>query len=38
MNTIARSSLPYAVLIVAMCLLLYAVPDLALWLPSTLKH
>jgi tripartite ATP-independent transporter DctM subunit len=34
---IARSSAPYAVLIVVLCFLLYAFPGLALWLPSTMK-
>jgi C4-dicarboxylate transporter DctM subunit len=34
---IARSSAPYALLIGAMCFLLYALPDLALWLPATMK-
>ena len=37
MGTIARSSLPYAVLIVLLCFVLYFVPGLALWLPATLK-
>lgn len=36
-GTIARSSAPYAVLIVALCFILYWVPGLALWLPATLK-
>jgi len=34
---IARSSAPYALLIVALCFLLYAVPGLALWLPAHMK-
>ena len=37
MGTIAKSSAPYAVLIVALCFLLYFLPGLALWLPATLK-
>lgn len=36
-GVIARSSAPYAVLIVALCFILYWVPGLALWLPATLK-
>jgi tripartite ATP-independent transporter DctM subunit len=36
-GTIARSSMPYAVLIIALCFLLYFVPAMALWLPATLK-
>jgi C4-dicarboxylate transporter DctM subunit len=34
---IARSSAPYALLISALCFLLYALPGLALWLPATMK-
>ena len=34
---IARSSAPYAVLIVALCFVLYWFPGIALWLPATLK-
>ena len=34
---IARSSAPYAMLIIALCFLLYAVPGLALWLPAHMK-
>jgi tripartite ATP-independent transporter DctM subunit len=37
MGTIARSSLPYALVIVALCFILYFMPGLALWLPATLK-
>lgn len=37
MGTIARSSLPYAVLIVALCFILYFFPGIALWLPASLK-
>jgi TRAP-type C4-dicarboxylate transport system permease large subunit len=37
MGTIARSSLPYALLIIALCFILYFLPGLALWLPATLK-
>lgn len=36
-GTIARSSMPYAVLIIALCFVLYFVPGMALWLPATLK-
>ena len=36
-GTIARSSLPYAVLIVALCFILYFFPGIALWLPASLK-
>ena len=36
-GTIARSSMPYIVLIVALCFLLFAFPALALWLPASLK-
>jgi C4-dicarboxylate transporter DctM subunit len=34
---IARSSAPYAVLISLLCFLLYFYPQLALWLPATLR-
>jgi C4-dicarboxylate transporter DctM subunit len=37
LGDIARSAMPYAVLISALCFLLYAFPQLALWLPRTLK-
>jgi TRAP-type C4-dicarboxylate transport system permease large subunit len=37
MGIIARSSIPYAVLIVALCFVLYWFPAVALWLPATLK-
>ncbi len=36
-GTIARSSLPYAVIIVLLCFILYWMPAIALWLPATLK-
>ena len=36
-GTIARSSLPYAALIVALCFILYFFPGIALWLPASLK-
>lgn len=35
--TIIRGSLPFAVVMMAFLLLLYVVPDLALWLPRTLR-
>jgi C4-dicarboxylate transporter, DctM subunit len=34
---IARSATPYALLIGALCFLLYAMPGIALWLPATMK-
>jgi tripartite ATP-independent transporter DctM subunit len=37
MGTIAKSSIPYALLIIALCFILYFLPGLALWLPATLK-
>lgn len=37
MATIARSSLPYAALIVGLCFILYFFPAIALWLPASLK-
>ncbi|MDP3252188.1 MAG: TRAP transporter large permease [Hydrogenophaga sp.] len=37
MGTIARSSLPYALLIIALAFILYAFPQLVLWLPANLK-
>jgi C4-dicarboxylate transporter DctM subunit len=37
MARIARSSAPYAVLIIALCFTLYWFPGIALWLPATLK-
>ncbi len=37
LGRIARSSAPYAVLISALCFLLYFFPQVALWLPATLK-
>ena len=37
LGQIARSSAPYAVLISVLCFLLYFYPQLALWLPATLK-
>lgn len=37
MGTIARASLPYALLIIALAFILYAFPDLVLWLPASLK-
>jgi C4-dicarboxylate transporter DctM subunit len=37
LGQIARSSMPYAVLISALCFLLYFYPQMALWLPATLK-
>ncbi|HSV20269.1 MAG TPA: TRAP transporter large permease [Casimicrobiaceae bacterium] len=36
-GAIARSSMPYAVLISLLCFILYFFPQLALWLPATLK-
>jgi tripartite ATP-independent transporter DctM subunit len=38
LGRIARSSLPYAVLITAFCFLLYAFPEIALWLPRSMKE
>jgi TRAP-type C4-dicarboxylate transport system permease large subunit len=35
LEKIAYSSLPYALIIVAFCLLIYAVPEIVLWLPHT---
>ena len=37
LGQIARSSAPYAVLISLLCFLLYFYPQLALWLPASLK-
>jgi C4-dicarboxylate transporter, DctM subunit len=37
MATIARSSIPYVVLILALCFMLFSFPNIALWLPATLK-
>jgi len=37
LGAIARSSMPYAVLISVLCFILYFFPQLALWLPATLK-
>jgi len=37
MATIAWASLPYAVMLSALCFLLYFFPELALWLPQTMK-
>jgi tripartite ATP-independent transporter DctM subunit len=38
LSRIAWSSTPYAVLISALCFLLYFFPQMALWLPATLKQ
>ena len=38
LGTIARSSMPYALIITAFCFLLYAFPEIALWLPRSMKH
>lgn len=35
LEKIAYSSLPYALIIVAFCLLIYALPEIVLWLPHT---
>ena len=37
MGRIAWSAAPYAALITALCFLLYFYPQIALWLPATLK-
>ncbi len=37
LGLIARSSIPYAVIIVLLCFILYWLPGIALWLPATLK-
>jgi C4-dicarboxylate transporter, DctM subunit len=37
MKTIAYASLPYAVMLSALCFLLYFFPSIALWLPATMK-
>lgn len=37
LGAIARSSMPYAVLISVLCFILYFFPQLALWLPATLR-
>ncbi len=37
LSTISWASLPYAVMLSALCFLLYFWPELALWLPATLK-
>ncbi len=37
MKTITYASLPYAVMLSALCFLLYFFPDIALWLPATMK-
>ena len=34
---ISRSTLPYAIMLGLLCFILYFWPELALWLPSTLK-
>jgi C4-dicarboxylate transporter DctM subunit len=38
LGRIAWSSLPYALIITAFCFLLYAAPDIALWLPRSMKE
>jgi tripartite ATP-independent transporter DctM subunit len=38
LGRIAWSSAPYALIITAFCLLLYAAPDIALWLPRSMKE
>jgi tripartite ATP-independent transporter DctM subunit len=38
LGDITRSSLPYALMLCALCFLLYFLPDLALWLPRTIKQ
>lgn len=38
MGTIVRSSMPYVALILALCFILYFFPEIALWLPRTLKE
>ncbi len=37
MSTVSWASLPYAVMLSILCFILYFWPELALWLPSTLK-
>jgi C4-dicarboxylate transporter DctM subunit len=37
MKTITYASLPYAVMLSALCFLLYFFPSIALWLPATMK-
>ena len=37
MKTITYASLPYAVMLSALCFLLYFFPGIALWLPATMK-
>jgi C4-dicarboxylate transporter DctM subunit len=37
LGRIAWSSAPYALIITAFCFLLYALPDIALWLPRSMK-
>lgn len=37
LGRIARSSAPYALLIAAFCFLLYAFPEIVLWLPRSMK-
>ncbi|MCC6869172.1 MAG: TRAP transporter large permease subunit, partial [Burkholderiales bacterium] len=36
-GAVARASLPYALIIVLLCFVLYWMPGIALWLPATLK-
>ena len=38
LGDITRSSLPYALMLCALCFFLYFLPDLALWLPRTIKQ
>lgn len=38
LGRIAYSSLPYALMIIGFCLVIYAFPDIVLWLPSSVGH